>query len=59
MATLPPAPMEAHEPAAYAPLPASLLALHRLRRAVCAAELLASLPIHVTMHVGGGRGARE
>ena len=36
MATLPPAPMEAHEPAAYAPLPASLLALHRLSSAVCA-----------------------
>ena len=58
MATLPPAPMEAHEPAAYAPLPASLLALHRLSSAVCAAELLASLPIQVTMQVWGRRGRR-
>ena len=31
MATLPAAPMEAHEPAAYSPLQASLLAWHRLR----------------------------
>ena len=51
MATLPAAPMEAQEPAAYSPLQASLLAWHRLGsvRALTLTLTLPSLTLTFTL----------